>query len=436
MVRSYFKGIRKVLLSELESATEKIVVAVYWFTNHDLFKKINEKLEKGVQVEIIIHNDYINNRATGLNFQKFIDKGGEFYFSAISNPMHNKFCVIDNKVLINGSYNWTYYAEDRNSENILLIKEEKDVINSFVDEFEKLKQKMVKINTIKPLTRSDVTKYKLLNAGDYLAHDIVLQSASIGNINMVEEAFLLAPNNIEVQKNAYNLNLINKYILRHSIGASLLGDKYLILAPKGSSIPFSNSEDVITTYDNQISMKSNFYNGEDETKASNNNLMAAMLFTGLPPKPVGEAKMRYDFTIDINGNLRIEMYSLDNGIKKVYTRNIRDLLIPYSFSEILISTIDDIKENIKRFNKTPQINKNKEKSEELKMMIIKQINQIENLCTSLDQANVLLLVQERDKEYSLSDIQKKYKYSSNQKFIDIDNALSALQNSLNKNFFS
>ncbi len=61
MVKSYFKGIRKVLLSELESATEKIVVAVYWFTNHDLFKKINEKLEKGVQVEIIIHNDYDSN---------------------------------------------------------------------------------------------------------------------------------------------------------------------------------------------------------------------------------------------------------------------------------------------------------------------------------------------------------------------------------------
>lgn len=48
---------------------------------------------------------------------------------------------------------------------------------------------MVKINTITPLTRSDITKCQLLNAGDYLAHDIVLQSASIGNINMVEEAF-------------------------------------------------------------------------------------------------------------------------------------------------------------------------------------------------------------------------------------------------------
>lgn len=436
MVKSYFKGIRKVLLSELESATEKIVVAVYWFTNHDLFKKINEKLEKGVQVEIIIHNDYINNRATGLNFQEFIDKGGGFYFSDISTPMHNKFCVIDNKVLINGSYNWTYYAEDRNSENILLIKEEKDVINSFVEEFEKLKLQMEKVNTISKLSISEVDEYNLLNTRDYLANDIVFQSATIGDINIIEEAFLLAPNNFEVQKNAYNLNLINKYILRHSIGSSMYQDKYTILVPKGSFIPFSNNINVQTVFNNQTSCLSKNYYGEDVTKASSNTHLASIIIDGLPPKPAGEAKMKYHLTIDINGKLLFEIISIDHGKKQFFTKDISNLLIPNAFSEILISTIEDIKENIKRFNKTPQINKNNEKTEELKMMIIKQINQIENLCTSLDQANVLLSVQERDKEYSLSGIRKKYKYSLNQKFMDIDNALSALQNSLNKKFFS
>jgi phosphatidylserine/phosphatidylglycerophosphate/cardiolipin synthase-like enzyme len=78
--------------------------------------------------ELIIHNDYINNRETGLPFQKFIDAGGKFYFSDEENPMHNKFCIIDNQVLINGSYNWTYYAESKNRENVLIIKDEKDVI--------------------------------------------------------------------------------------------------------------------------------------------------------------------------------------------------------------------------------------------------------------------------------------------------------------------
>ena len=131
MIKAYFEGIRQVLLTELDNATEKIVVAVYWFTNHALLQKLIEKLEDGLKVEMIIHNDYINNRETGLNFQCFIDKGGEFYFSDMFNPMHNKFCVIDNKVLINGSYNWTYYAEDRNSENVLLIKEEEEAIDAF-----------------------------------------------------------------------------------------------------------------------------------------------------------------------------------------------------------------------------------------------------------------------------------------------------------------
>jgi phosphatidylserine/phosphatidylglycerophosphate/cardiolipin synthase-like enzyme len=122
MVKAHFENIRQNIIDELDKATEKIVVAVYWFTNQTLFQKLISKVEEGLKVELIIHNDYINNRDSGLNFQNFIDIGGEFYFSNTLNPMHNKFCIIDNKVLINGSYNWTYYAEDRNRENILIIK--------------------------------------------------------------------------------------------------------------------------------------------------------------------------------------------------------------------------------------------------------------------------------------------------------------------------
>jgi phosphatidylserine/phosphatidylglycerophosphate/cardiolipin synthase-like enzyme len=42
--------------------------------------------------------------------------------------MHNKFCVINNKILINGFYNWTYYAEDRNRENVLIIDGEEETV--------------------------------------------------------------------------------------------------------------------------------------------------------------------------------------------------------------------------------------------------------------------------------------------------------------------
>ena len=121
MVNTYFNNIRSHILNELEAAEKVIWVAVYWFTNQELFNKLLYKLNQGVKVELIIHNDYINNRDTGLAFQKLIEAGCSFYFSDDDNPMHNKFCIIDQKVLINGSYNWTYYAESKNSENILII---------------------------------------------------------------------------------------------------------------------------------------------------------------------------------------------------------------------------------------------------------------------------------------------------------------------------
>jgi phosphatidylserine/phosphatidylglycerophosphate/cardiolipin synthase-like enzyme len=34
--------------------------------------------------------------------------------------MHDKFCVIDNQVVVTGSYNWTNNAEFRNDENITI----------------------------------------------------------------------------------------------------------------------------------------------------------------------------------------------------------------------------------------------------------------------------------------------------------------------------
>ena len=84
-------------------ANKEIIIAVYWFTNRELFDALVAKLQNGVNIHLIIHNDFINNRESGLPFQEFIDNGGKFYFSDGNNPMHNKFCIIDQKILINGA---------------------------------------------------------------------------------------------------------------------------------------------------------------------------------------------------------------------------------------------------------------------------------------------------------------------------------------------
>lgn len=326
MVKAHFENIRKEILNEIEAATESIIVAVYWFTNEELFLKLLSKVENGVKVELIIHNDYINNRDTGLDFQKFIDIGGHFYFSSTYNPMHNKFCVIDNKTLINGSYNWTYYAEDRNRENILILKEEAETTESFVSEFNRLKSLTEKVENIRQLTRFEVDEFNFLRARDYLANDIVFQAKETGKKEIVESAFLIAPDNIEVQKTAFELDLTKKWKLKHSIGSSLKFDKYLIIVPKDTMLPVSLSQIVQTSENNQKSSTSTIHYGENP-QASKNPKFAVMTVYGIPPKPAGEAKLKYHFTIDIYGNLKMEKFSLDNGKRQVINHKITNLLV-------------------------------------------------------------------------------------------------------------
>jgi uncharacterized membrane protein YheB (UPF0754 family) len=74
MVKAYFTNIRTNIIKELSKAKKDIRVAVYWFTNQELFDVLTEKIRCGTKVHVIIHNDYINNRETGLDFQKIIEQ--------------------------------------------------------------------------------------------------------------------------------------------------------------------------------------------------------------------------------------------------------------------------------------------------------------------------------------------------------------------------
>ena len=55
----------------------------------------------------------------------------------IRNLMHNKFVVIDNSVVITGSFNWSNQAVNYNQENILII-ENKILAERYSNEFNKL----------------------------------------------------------------------------------------------------------------------------------------------------------------------------------------------------------------------------------------------------------------------------------------------------------
>lgn len=320
MVQAHFQNIRVSIINELEKANKSLKVAVYWFTNHELFDMLYQKQLNGVQCDLIIHNDYINNRETGLPFQKFIDAGGKFYFSDEENPMHNKFCIIDNQVLINGSYNWTYYAESKNRENVLIIKDVNDVVKAFETEFLQLIELVKPQQSITRLTKFEVEENNLLRNRDYLAHDIIYQAKASNKPEIVKTAFEIAPQNLGIQKIANDLGLIKKFILKSSVWVSIVKDGVKVIASKGASIPATFTTIVRTSYDNQTKSVTDIVYGEFNL-ASANKKLAQMTLDGLPKKPAGKAEVKFTFSIDIDGTMRIEKMSLDTGKKEVISKN-------------------------------------------------------------------------------------------------------------------
>lgn len=128
------------LQNELSIAESSIKVAVSWFTNYALFKQIKEFAQKGLDIHLIINNDSVNNGGYCLDFNELIEAGVHLSLVEYPHLIHHKFCIIDNKVVINGSYNWTRFSGN-NYENIMIFRNNNYVTSSFNEEFEKMLQK-------------------------------------------------------------------------------------------------------------------------------------------------------------------------------------------------------------------------------------------------------------------------------------------------------
>ncbi|HMQ47405.1 MAG TPA: phospholipase D-like domain-containing protein [Saprospiraceae bacterium] len=124
--QSHFENIREQLASELKRARHTIFAAVAWLTDEYLLDILTNKASEGVSIQLIISGSHYNEKS---RFRSLTDAGGEVYTvgggDVINDRfMHNKFCVIDYKKVVTGSFNWTKNAST-NEENIVVINDER-----------------------------------------------------------------------------------------------------------------------------------------------------------------------------------------------------------------------------------------------------------------------------------------------------------------------
>lgn len=138
MIEYYNKRIQNIIQRELFKAKSSIKIAVAWFTNELLFDPLVLKLQTGVSVELILNKDEINDSEDNdIDFTEFIENGGILHWNQSSKLMHDKFCIIDDSVVIYGSYNWTNKAE-YNDESIAVSRDEIGTLSFYKQQFEKL----------------------------------------------------------------------------------------------------------------------------------------------------------------------------------------------------------------------------------------------------------------------------------------------------------
>lgn len=135
------KEIYAKIQSELRSAENEILIATAWFTDEDLYNILVEKLSEGVHIEVIIADNQENER---LDFDLLSAKGAAIW--KIKNSgygiMNQKFCVIDKRIALHGSYNWSVNAKKNNHESIIST-DHRETIESLIENFNGIKTRII-----------------------------------------------------------------------------------------------------------------------------------------------------------------------------------------------------------------------------------------------------------------------------------------------------
>lgn len=126
-------GCTDAVIAELNRAQATIRIQAYSFTSAPIAKALIEARKRGVRVEALLDKSNRTSRYSAAMFLK--NQGADVLIDAKHAIAHNKIMIIDEKVLLTGSFNFTNNAEESNAENLLIIRDNPDLIGRYLANF-------------------------------------------------------------------------------------------------------------------------------------------------------------------------------------------------------------------------------------------------------------------------------------------------------------
>ena len=120
----------------ISKAEQSVDVAAYSFTSYKIADALIAAHNRGVAVRILL------DKGQGKRHYKAIEDlqaaGIPIRINHHYAIMHNKYIIIDSKTVETGSFNYTQNAELHNAENVIVIKNNKKLAKSYMQDWQKL----------------------------------------------------------------------------------------------------------------------------------------------------------------------------------------------------------------------------------------------------------------------------------------------------------
>ncbi len=138
-VETYFSpddGVLTVLYNLLSEADESIYFLAFSYTSNELGEIVRTQADAGLEIKGVMDKEQIASN-TGTEFDPFRQAGLDVRIDGNDGQMHHKVFIVDKKIVVMGSYNFSKSAEEKNDENTVIIYNPK-VAEFFLQEFERV----------------------------------------------------------------------------------------------------------------------------------------------------------------------------------------------------------------------------------------------------------------------------------------------------------
>ena len=133
-------NIQKTLVNTINNAQRNILVQAYLFTDERIGNALIAAHKRGVNVEILLDSDMALGGKNVLTMQ-FFEAGIPVRLETHYENAHNKIMIFDHDtakaLVVTGSYNFTYSAQKRNAENVVMIRNAPAIVASYFDNWRK-----------------------------------------------------------------------------------------------------------------------------------------------------------------------------------------------------------------------------------------------------------------------------------------------------------